>query len=74
MLCPSIVRRGSMSHPIWCSFDCTSSVRACLRVTIMRHRTPLTGSREIMHYGVTKGQCGVTVRFLFVVMYRTGDT
>ena len=68
-LCLSIVRRGSVSHPISCPSDCPSSVRACFEGCCA---TP-ADSRENMYYGATQGQCGVTARSsLSVEFYSLG--
>ena len=61
-LCLSIVRRGTVSHPISCPSDCPSSVRACFGCRHVHCCATLTDSRENMYYGVTKCQCGVTPR------------
>ena len=61
-LCVSIVRRGSVSHPISCGSDCPSSVGACFDGCHVHGYATPTDSREDMYYGVTKCQCGVTAR------------
>ena len=58
----STVRRGSVSHPILCRFDCPSSVRVCFGCCHVHCCATLTDSRENMYYGVTKCQCGATAR------------
>ena len=68
----STVRRGSVSHPILCPSDCPSSVGACFGCRHVHCCATLTDSRENMHYGVTKGQCGVTARSSLSVEFCSG--
>ena len=71
-LCLSIVRRGTVSHPISCPSDCPSSVRACFEGCHVHCCATPTDSRENMYYGVTKGQCGVTARSSLSVEFCSG--